>query len=233
MRSPAVLASLVLLAGLAAPTCSDDTTSDGGKGADRGGRSEAGVPDTARAVEAGADTAAFESSVSDSKKSGEAGVTSDLLYTEAGNVVCDTSCTDPTQCVKVSGQCKECSSSLHCTSNPFALGPTCDTSVYFCVCSTDSDCTNNPWGAKCDTTDKYPLCYCTADADCSASSLGTKCHTKNYYCSCSSDSDCASSEFGTKCNTTGTYPSCYCTSTSDCPSGKTCTGTFGSVSICS
>jgi hypothetical protein len=217
--------ALALALGLGAASCSDDSTSDGGK-TDRGtGKPEASVPLEASVK---AEGGKVEAGKADSAEP-DSGSSTDLFITEAGKAVCDSSCTNPFECVKSSsGGCVECTSTLHCTSNPWSLGPTCDTSTNYCICSSDADCTGNAYGKKCDTL--YQLCSCESDSDCTESTLGTKCDRTYKYCYCSSDSDCSSSNLGKKCHST--YSNCYCTSTTDCPSGKTCTGKYGKISIC-
>jgi hypothetical protein len=230
MRNRTFLSAMIVIAGLSLLACSDDTkTTDAGKH-DKGPKKEGGPVEATIGQEASPGT---EGGIVDGGKKGDQStVVADLFFTEAGTVTCDSTCsaTYPFLCTKNgSGKCVECTADVHCTSNQFALGNTCNTTNGYCVCKADGDCTTNAWGHKCDTTNA--MCYCKADADCSASTLGSKCDTsKTYQCYCTADADCASSDLGTVCNTT--YSVCSCTKTSECSGSKTCTGKYGSVSVC-
>jgi hypothetical protein len=163
----------------------------------------------------------------------EGGTTPDLHTKEAGLVTCDPSCQGlyPYMCRKnSSGKCVECTSTSDCIANPYALGNSCITSIAFCTCSTSADCTGSVWGHECDTPNM--MCACISDSDCSSSTLGPRCSTTkpDHQCGCASDSDCAGSAFGKTCNTSEHV--CSCSGTGDCPTGKTCTDTFGSVTVC-
>ena len=85
--------------------------------------------------------------------------------------VCDKTCLKVSKynCTKnAKGQCVECEKNEHCTKNPWALGPKCDTKQSYCVCTADTDCTTWPSGNKCLGYSPSKLCGCTTDAHCAA-----------------------------------------------------------------
>lgn len=83
--------------------------------------------------------------------------------------------------------CAECTEDKHCTGNPGAYGPKCDTTSYSCFCETNQDCTNNYRGVMCD----YGMCVCRTDLECSStlpicSAGSTRVCTQK----CTSDDEC-------------------------------------------
>ncbi len=168
--------------------------------------------------------------------------------------VCDPDCIkqSPELCVKNSkGLCAECLKDEHCTKNPWALGPTCDTKNNWCVCAKSADCKGRISGFKC--LDYVNMCGCAANTDCKAGLkcvgdyIGHKvckvpcaqdkeCTNKNRplcdkatgQChACLTDKDCATgSRQGNKCLTDSKgHQSCGCKLSSQCvgnPNGPTC-----------
>lgn len=88
----------------------------------------------------------------------ECNQSSDCSYYRQENI-CETS----------THQCIECNQSLDCTNNPYAFGPTCETSNHFCTCASDVECSTNPNGKKCNTI--LNACSCVTNSDCPSGSI--------------------------------------------------------------
>jgi len=238
----AIAFGILVLFGLALLGCSDDSNknNDAGK-TDKGIKKEARVEASTSPEASAEDVGTTPDKAKKSDKGG--GTIIDVFINEGGKIVCDKTCqaSAPSTCLKdTAGKCYECTSDAHCTSNPFALGNTCDKTNAWCVCSSDSDCANNPNGHYCDTTNKGCACSSTAIGDagstkeCGTATYGAQCYKSSSglsRCYCKADADCTGNAFGYKCDTSTGVCSCS-SSTTDCPSGKTCAGKYGSVSIC-
>ena len=105
---------------------------------------------------------------------------------------CEQKCLDeaPYKCVTSSDSCVDCIEDKHCQGNPYAFGPTCDTSSNKCTCQANADCVGNKNGAKCDDT--LGRCYCDSDSDCEAprKCVGKYLSTKVCALPCKVDVDC-------------------------------------------
>jgi hypothetical protein len=232
LKSSGFFASALLGFALVASCKSDGggVKIDGGA-KDKGGHTEAQIPDLGADQGASPDAGAADQgggpeghAATDSGKSGDSKGGSN----EAGSTTCDPTCqaSDLTTCVQdSSGDCVECLTDADCAANPAAYGPTCDTSMNYCTCASNSDCAKNLWGKSCDSSAE--VCSCASSSDCGSGTFASTCDTSYGFCSCSSDSDCSSNRYGLKCDTTNNYV-CTCAGTSDCPSGETCTGSLGS-----
>lgn len=133
-------------------------------------------------------------------------------------------CTDASSplCKTDPGFCVECMQKSDCTD---AASPFCNLTSGSCVeCEKNTDCTANQFEIVCDTTGD--CIECLQDSDCGANSFGPKCDTSYGWCVCASDADCANQTTGLVCDPQ--LEACTCSADTDCPTGKKCTGTYGS-----
>ena len=91
----------------------------------------------------------------------------DLGRADGAASVCEKDCLALGLCTTVKGVCVDCTTDLHCMSNPKAIGHKCNVSTMTCGCVSNADCVNHKLGAICDTSiPKLPICSCQSKQDC-------------------------------------------------------------------